>query len=124
EDIFTLKNDAYGYESGTSFSAPVASGVLGLMYSVPIAGILEAALSQPEQTALIIKNILLQSHDPIEELKGKIKYPGIINARKAVEGILSYFAIQDDIEYCQIDSLENNPFFLDSLIIGNNIIAS
>ncbi len=124
EDIFTIKNDGYGYESGTSFSTPVASGVLGLMYSVPIAGILEAALAQPEQTALIIKNILLESHDPIDELNGKIKYPGIINARKAVEGILSYFSVTDDIDYCPIDSLINSPFYLDSLIIGNNIVAS
>jgi len=124
EDIFTLKEDGYGYESGTSFSAPVASGVLGLMYSVPISGILEAALAQPEQTALTLKNIMLESFDAVSEFKGKMKFPGIINARKAVEGTISYFTVQEDIEYCSIDSLDNSPFYLDSLIIGSNIIAS
>ncbi len=123
ENIYTLKDEGYGYESGTSFSAPVASGVLGLMYSVPARGILEAALADPEQTALLFKNILLGSFDVSEELSGKIKVPGIINARKAVEGVLAHFTI-DEIEYCVIDSLEDNPYYLDTLQLGNEVIPS
>lgn len=122
ENIFTLKGMGYGYESGTSFSTPVATGILGLMYSVPVGGILEAALDNPEQTALLFKQIMMDSYDYVPELDGKIKYPGIINARKAVEGVLAYFAV-DSIMYCPIDSLESE-YYLDSLIIGSEIVAS
>ncbi|MBY5957272.1 S8 family serine peptidase [Membranicola marinus] len=123
EDIFTLKNDGYGFESGTSFSAPVVSGVLGLMYSVPVPGILDAVLRDPEGTAHITKNLMLQSYDYVSALDGKIKVPGIINARKAVESMMAYFNVEN-IDYCTIDSLTNSSYFLDSLIIGSEVIAS
>lgn len=123
EQIYTLKGMGYGYESGTSFSTPVASGILGLMYSVPVPGILEAVLAEPEQTALLFKQILMDSYDHVPALEGKIKYPGIVNARKAVEGILSYFSV-DEIEYCLIDSLDDSGIYLDTLILGNEIVAT
>lgn len=123
ENIFTLKNNGYGYESGTSFSAPVVSGVLGLMYSVPAPGILEAVLKDPEGTALIVKDLLLESYDPVPALEDKMKIPGIVNARKGVEAMLSYFSV-DSIDYCKIDSLSNSPYYLDSLIISGETIAS
>lgn len=123
ENIFTLKDTGYGFESGTSFSTPVVSGVLGLMYSVPVKGILKAAISEPEQTALLFKNILLGAFDKVPALSGKIVVPGIINARKAVEGVLAYFSV-DEIEYCEIDSLPNSAYYIDTLIIGEEVVAS
>ena len=123
ESIFTLKDKGYGFESGTSFSAPVASGILGLMYSVTVPGILEAVLSQPEQTALLFKEILMQSYDAVPEMEGKIKFPGIVNARKAVEGVLAHFSV-DEIQYCTIDSLENSAYYLDTLVLGSETVVT
>lgn len=124
ENILTLTRDSYGYENGTSFSAPVVSGILGLMYSVNVVGLLEAAMNFPEQTALTMKDILLSSYEPVAELNGKIIHPGIINAYKAILNTQNAFSIQA-IEYCPIDSLTNDPsFYLDTLIFGAEVIAS
>lgn len=123
ENIFTLKDTGYGFESGTSFSTPVASGVLGLMYSAPVPGILEAVLENPELTALLFKQILVESYDAVPALEGKIKFPGIINARKAVEGVLAYFGVED-ITYCPIDSLDNTSYYLDTLTLGTETLIS
>src|SRR5699024_7186617 len=91
ENVLTLKKDGYGYDSGTSFAAPVAAGVLGLMYSIPSQYLLQKVLDEPVETALAMKKILLENHDPAESLNDKILNPGIINAFKAVRSAIREF---------------------------------
>lgn len=123
ENVLTLKNEGYGYDSGTSFSAPVAAGVLGLMYSIPSKNLLDQVLKEPRETALKMKSLLLSNYDAIDELENKIIAPGTINAFKAVRSALEEFGDQID-GYCAIDSLEDNSVYLDTLIIGDETIAS
>lgn len=123
ENILTLKKDGYGYDSGTSFASPVAAGVLGLMYSIPSRTLLEKVLDNPKVTALAMKKILLENHDAVESLNDKILNPGIINAFKAVRTTMQEFG--DATEgFCPVDSLENNPFYLNTFVLGAETISS
>ena len=84
--IFTFKNirvtvldqsswaaDSIWYSQGTSFSAPVVSGVAA------------ALLSQaPNLTAAQVKNLILTSARPVSGLNGKLLYPAVVDYTAAL----------------------------------------
>ncbi|MDA3898362.1 MAG: S8 family serine peptidase [Desulfobacteraceae bacterium] len=63
----------YGFKSGTSMAAPVVTGVAGLVWSY-----------NPSLTHLEVKDIILNSVDPLDSLTGKTLTGGRINAAKAL----------------------------------------
>ncbi len=66
--------EQYAFVSGTSFAAPVVSGVAALLLA-----------NRPELSVREVREILLQSVTPIEGLKDKVASGGIVNAESALE---------------------------------------
>jgi len=67
--ISTLPNDSYGELSGTSMSTPHVTGSVGLIYAAASQELSELAMSDPSQTALIIKDLILNTVSPVESLR-------------------------------------------------------
>ncbi len=65
--------DEYGYKSGTSMATPMVSGLAGLIWS-----------KNPDLTCGEVKQILLDTVDPIDSLVKKVVSGGRINAEKAL----------------------------------------
>ncbi len=63
----------YGFKSGTSMAAPVTAGVAGLVWS-----------ANPSLTHLEVKEILLNTVDPLSSLAGKVATGGRVNAYQAL----------------------------------------
>ncbi len=72
----TVPNDAYAYYSGTSMSAPVVTGVAGLILA-----------KTPTLSAVQVKNRILRSTDPISGLKEKVLTGGRVNAFKSLSAV-------------------------------------
>ena len=64
----------YEYQKGTSFSAPIVSGVAAMIFS-----------SRPDLLASDVKEILLNSVTKLNNLGGKVKSGGMVRADKAIE---------------------------------------
>jgi subtilisin family serine protease len=70
---FTYSGDQYKYGDGTSFAAPIVSGVAALILA-----------QRPDLSALDARNILMQSVTRMEGLKGKMVSGGVVNAAEAL----------------------------------------
>lgn len=69
QNSFTTKPyNEYGLFTGNSASVPHLAGAVALLYSLPCGSIAEGALSQPEETALFIRQVLLNGVDKLDEL--------------------------------------------------------
>lgn len=77
QDIYsTTVGGEYHYLSGTSMAAPIVSGVAALLYA-------SGDSLYPQN----VKEILLQTLKPLDSLTGYIRYPGIVDAEKALGAI-------------------------------------
>lgn len=65
--------DEYGYKSGTSMATPVVSGIAGLIWS-----------ANPALTHLEVKQMIIETVDPVDDLDGTILSGGRVNAHAAV----------------------------------------
>lgn len=63
----------YGFKSGTSMATPVVAGVAGLVWS-----------QNPDLSPAQVKEIVLNTSDPLESLSGKVLTAGRVNAAAAV----------------------------------------
>ena len=70
--------DEYGYKSGTSMATPVVSGIAGLIWS-----------AAPHLSAGDVKQIIIDSVDPVSALKEKIVSGGRVNAETAVKSVVA-----------------------------------
>ncbi|MEQ8970434.1 MAG: S8 family serine peptidase [Coleofasciculus sp. C1-SOL-03] len=71
--LSTVPGGGYGTKNGTSMAAPHVSGVASLILA-----------QNPNLTALEVKEQILQSVDPIQDLQGKTVTGGRLNAHKAL----------------------------------------
>ena len=71
---FNGGNEEYTFVNGTSFAAPMVSGVAALLLA-----------QRPELSVSEVRAILLQSATPIAGLKDRLVSGGILNARGALE---------------------------------------
>ena len=80
KNSYTLKpNDEFGTFGGTSASTPHVSGAIGLLYSLPCEGLMEQATAFPAETALLVKQTILDGVDKIDALEGKTVTEGRLN---------------------------------------------
>lgn len=70
---WTFTGNEYDYKSGTSMSAPVVAGIAGLIWSL-----------NPNLSHLQVKDIILNSVDPLDSLDGKVSTGGRVNAYEAL----------------------------------------
>ncbi|MFT4971691.1 MAG: serine protease, partial [Saprospiraceae bacterium] len=85
----TSGNGGYGTTTGTSFSSPLTAGVIGLLYSTPCSAIGTLAITDPEGTALAIKDAIMQGVDIIPSMEGISVTGGRINAFNAMQIIMA-----------------------------------
>ncbi len=76
--------------TGTSYSAPVVSGAIGLMYDSASDLLYQEYLQSPSSTSLIMKNLLLNSVDLISSLNDITVSSGRLNLYNAVSAANSY----------------------------------
>jgi len=73
KDDFSINESVYDFDSGTSFSAPIVTGVAALIMS-----------QRPDLSHHQVKDILLSTVDKRQELDGLMVSGGTVNAHKAL----------------------------------------
>lgn len=71
--VSTTTKDQYGYMSGTSMAAPMVTGVAAMLYSY-----------RTDLNLQDIKTVLLDSARKLEQLEGKVRCGGMLNAYAAL----------------------------------------
>jgi len=111
DQIFTTRpNKGYGFDSGTSFAAPIVAGSIGLLYANNCEQLDGLALTNPGLAALLVRSALLSSTDSLSALKGVINTGGTLNILRALD------AIQKSCLACTSRGTESR-IYIDSLVI-------
>lgn len=75
----------YAVFNGTSYSAPYLTGAIALLYSLPCSELASDALSNPRETALLIRSALIGGAEPLASFEGLTATGGILNVFNAME---------------------------------------
>lgn len=86
--IYTTSANSYTTTTGTSFSSPLAAGIIALMYSAPCANIATLSKSNPAQAALLMKKYLLDGVDKLANMSDKYLTGGRANAFNSLNLIM------------------------------------
>ena len=99
-DIISTVVGSYNTYSGSSMAAPHVSGVASLIYSYK-EGLYPSA----------VKDLIINTLKPLSSLEGKVLYPGIPNANKALSEIPQ---IKTDLLYpiIELDTIYNSREFI------------
>ncbi|MEN0003266.1 MAG: S8 family serine peptidase [Bacteroidota bacterium] len=100
-------DDSYITFNGTSASAPHLTGTIALLYSLPCDTLAEQALTNPKETALSIRNIILESVDELDMLRDLTVTSGRLNAFKAME--LAQLSCGGSVGTLDVMQLSPNP---------------
>ena len=107
-DSYTIwVNNSYATFGGTSAATPHLSGAIALLYSLPCASLGRAAIEQPSQTALFIREVILNGVDLIPDLADKTATGGRLNVFRGMELIRAQ--CEEDPGPLNIISLAPNP---------------
>ncbi len=109
-----FSGERLGEDLGTSISAPHVSGVIALLYSLPCDNLISNLKAQPENTALLMKDFILNGTDPIPSLLGKSKTGGRLNARHSMD-LINDWCFNGFGEFA-IQKIYPNPTFDDLTI--------
>jgi hypothetical protein len=86
EAIFSTRTgNMYNSDSGTSFAAPMVTGAVALLYSMPDAAFSELMLSEPQIAAQHVKNAILDGVDQLPSFKNRTVTGGRLNLFGALE---------------------------------------
>jgi hypothetical protein len=80
-----LLQNQYGEFGGTSAATPHVSGAIALLYSLPCLDLAISAISRPRETALYMRNVILNGVDPLSDLTNKTATGGRLNVRNSME---------------------------------------
>ncbi len=88
---FTVEttND-YGIFTSTSAAAPHVAGGIALLYSLPCEKLAQAAIDQPEATALLMKDFILNGVKKLDALEGKMVAGGRLDLKGSMNLITEY----------------------------------
>jgi len=81
----TAPNNGYTTTSGTSFACPLTAGLVGLLYSAPCSNIDIMAITDPQGTADMVRNALINGVDQTAHLIQRVKSGGRINAKNSLD---------------------------------------
>ncbi len=91
EDIFsTFPRNSYAYLTGTSMSTPHVTGAIGLLHMYASQNFNQLYLNKPADAALKLKEIILNSVDPLASLKDLTITGGRLNVENAMTKIINY----------------------------------
>jgi len=129
----TTMGGGYGSASGTSFASPLTAGVIGLLYSVPCASLMDLVKSDPEAGALYIRDALFNGVDQVGNLPGATVTGGRINSFNSIMEILNncgacpeaynliaVWASMSDIQVTW-DALSTGPYNVRYRSVGDSI---
>ncbi len=101
EDIYTLKpNDGYRYFSGTSASCPYVASAIGLICSMNCEEMALNFTANPRETALAIKDLIMNSVDPVNNLASITVSGGRLNIFNAMNALASESADPQESSLC------------------------
>ncbi|RMG88589.1 MAG: T9SS C-terminal target domain-containing protein [Bacteroidetes bacterium] len=75
---------------GTSAATPHVAGAIGLLYAFPCEELIAMAFDDPPAAALLVKEALLASVDPLPDLAGKTVTGGRLNVYQAMRYLHGY----------------------------------
>lgn len=101
--------DTYGSFNDNSAAAPHLTGSIALLYSLPCEDLAESALTQPAQTAIVLRNALLQGVDPIDNLVGETATGGRLNVFNSMELLQASCDNQNAAANLSLINLYPNP---------------
>lgn len=111
ENVYTTRPmGMYGFDSGTSFSAPVIAGAVAYLYSNSCLQLENLALTDPASAALQVREAILSSVDKLETLNGFVQSGGTLNLLRALD------QIQIACTACTSRGMESR-IYIDSLIL-------
>ncbi len=83
--LTTTPNNGYGLKTGTSFAAPIVTGLVGLIYSSPCLSLSGMAHSNPTAAAEWVRDAIFLGVDVKPELVGKVATNGRVNAANSLQ---------------------------------------
>jgi subtilisin family serine protease len=87
----TRNNNEYGAFHGNSAAAPHLAGAIALLYSIPRQKLAEDAMAFPAQTALKIRNLLLNNVDKVPSLVSLTSTGGRLNVFSSMLKLLEIY---------------------------------
>ncbi|MBU6219091.1 MAG: S8 family peptidase [Bacteroidetes bacterium] len=87
----TRNNNEYGVFHGNSAAAPHLAGAIALLYSIPRQKLAEDAMAFPAQTALKIRNLLLNNVDKVPSLVSLTSTGGRLNVFSSMLKLLEIY---------------------------------
>lgn len=96
EGSFSTKpRGEYGIFSGTSAAAPHLAGTIALLYALPCLEIENKLISNPSETALLIREAIIKGVTPMTSLAEYTATGGMLNAYQSAVQLASFCAIED-----------------------------
>ncbi len=86
----TYQSGSYNTLSGTSMATPHVAGALAWLHSVAPAAFCEWNRSQPDSAALYLKQLLLETVDPLISLQGQTVSGGRLNLASAAAALQAF----------------------------------
>ncbi len=99
EMVAPIEGNAYDITSATSWAAPVVTGAIALMHDASSQAFKDLYLIDPSTGAQVIKQILIDTVDPLATLQGVTVSGGRLNLHSALQTIASYGPLGSP--YCQ-----------------------
>ncbi len=112
ERSFTLLNSGdFGFFDGTSAAAPYVTSTIGLMYQMFFESFDFDIQQNPEKTALLIKDFILQGSDKLDYLQYKTTSGGSLNMYRSLKLLFDYYNNENKSDDVSLDliSLYPNP---------------
>jgi len=79
----------YSNTSGTSFASPCVAGAIALLYSAPCTDIANQALSNPQNTADLVKGHIFNGVDLVSSLSNEVSTGGRLNVKNSLDLLLN-----------------------------------
>ena len=86
----TKINNRYGSFNDNSAAAPHLTGAIALLYSLPCASIADDAISQPMETAIAVREAILNGVDSLSSMQGITTTGGRLNVFRSMELMQNY----------------------------------
>jgi len=107
----TTNNGSYSIVSGTSAASPHVAGAIALLYSVPNQLFMNAVHQNPAETALLVKDCILNGTDPVFDLQYKTVTGGRLNLYNSLCALQNSYHANTCVEIQQTSLAINETFF-------------